>query len=775
MTGIQYKQCIRVMARTFSNDKLGRGLPPRPAKVSGALKRLLSARSITFVLVSVILILGIHVKRQRSSSGLVEETSLTWPLRAMAVSQGQSDDLFDTNYRKDTQKILDVGASSWEYRIDSHLQAANTCRLATLDSPEFKALEDSTYWSGLADILRSLLLIPVNSTVVYVGHGDTGNSLKELISVLQEKEECIFNVRLDIVSSIDDYAKEGMYKSAMLVILDDPCPRGSVSSLGHILREGGRIFVGSNVTQSCAEIRNGFVHTNNHQIFINPFSNPSFPEIWETLLISTVMAMDLEGWKTLFKGMGHIGEVRLELQTIHNLLYQTSVKTHVCEIGFNAGHSAVMFLSAGKNIRLTSFDMGKLPWSSDMVERIHQLFPGQFKYIKGNSREIIPQYMDKVKSGTADSCDIMFVDGDHSYEGAAIDFTNSIQIMSQEGILIADDYSKSFQGVIKAWKELEEGKGMRTLRIIKPDRLYNGFHKGWSIGRVLTQSESGLKSPEQMHVATTQCGDDVQMLQSLVKSLILSSNFNDRIVFHLIADGIPEDELQHIKGMLESARMEFRLHKPVLFHRKVQLFRPCSLDRLMLPELLPNASHVIYLDRDTLVMKSLDFLYRKRLSMDGKAMGVVPEGRGWYSEGLGKEKAFKTYFGTRGLNFGVALMNLDVMRQKSVTSHMFALIPEVEDLKLGDQDLMNYYFAKHPDMMEVLPCAYNYRVTRDGKQECECYDIEDVRDYAECERRNNVDDAVILHGNRRTFLTGDNHILRSIWDQITATKVSSFS
>ncbi|WPT12569.1 Glucoside xylosyltransferase 2 [Picochlorum sp. SENEW3] len=765
------------MARTFSSDKLGRGLAPRTAKVPGALRKLTPVRYVIVGVVSAILILGVHVERQYCS-GLVGEISLKWPFRAIAVSQGQSDDFVDTfndtSRREDTQKILNVGASSWEYRIDSHLQAANKCRIVTLGSPTFKALEDSKSLSGLADILRSLLLIPVDSTVVYVGHGDTGNSLKELISVLQEKEECILNVRLEIVSSMDEYAKKGMYKSATLVILDDPCPRGSVSSLGHILREGGRVFVGANVTQSCAEIKDRFVQTKNHQIFINPFSNPSFPEIWETLLVSTVMAMDLEGWKTLFKGMGHIGEVRLELQTIHSLLYQTSVKTHVCEIGFNAGHSAVMFLSAGKNIRLTSFDMGKLPWSSDMVERIHQLFPGQFTYIKGNSREIIPQYMDKLRSGSVDRCDIMFVDGDHSYEGARIDFTNSIQIMSQESLLIADDYSKSFPGVIKAWKELEEGKDMSTLKIIKPDRLYNGFHKGWSIGSVSTQLKSASKSAEQIHVATTQCGDDVQLLQSLVKSLILSSNFNDRIVFHLVANGIPEDVLEHIKSTLESARMEFRLHKPVLFHRKVQLFRPCALDRLMLPELLPDESHVIYLDRDTLVMKSLDSLYRQRLSMDGKAMGMVPEGRGRYSKGQGKENAFKTYFGTRGLNSGVVLMNLDLMRQKSITSQMFALIPEIEDLTLGDQDLMNYYFAKHPDMLTLLPCAYNYRVTGDGKQECECYDIEDAQDYAECERRNNVDDAVILHGNRHTFLRGDN-ILRSIWDQITATEVSSSS
>lgn len=188
----------------------------------------------------------------------------------------------------------------------------------------------------------------------------------------------------------------------------------------------------------------------------------------------------------------------------------------------------------------------------------------------------------------------------------------------------------------------------------------------------------------------------------------------------------------------------------------------------MLPELLPNVSHIIYLDRDTLALSSVGDLYRKRFAMHGKVMALAAEGHGWYTAmGDGKNR----YFGTTGLNSGVALMNLQLMRKLSFTEKLFASIPGSIDLRLGDQDLINQFFERHAETLMLIECEYNYRLTPDGRQECECVEFDEIRSYLECDRKNNIDDAVILHGNRKQFMNTSS-ILYFIWTLIRETNIS---
>ena len=54
---------------------------------------------------------------------------------------------------------------------------------------------------------------------------------------------------------------------------------------------------------------------------------------------------------------GHSQQVKEQVNFLKNIVNDKSIKS-VMEIGFNAGHSAELFLSSNKNINLVSFDIG---------------------------------------------------------------------------------------------------------------------------------------------------------------------------------------------------------------------------------------------------------------------------------------------------------------------------------------------------------------------------------------------------------------------------------
>lgn len=79
---------------------------------------------------------------------------------------------------------------------------------------------------------------------------------------------------------------------------------------------------------------------------------------------------------------------------------------HVCELGFNGGHSALTFLESLPNSKVTSFDLGDIPWSQHNSKHLVELYKPRFTYVKGDSRETLP-----VQHGTGLMCDVLLIDG----------------------------------------------------------------------------------------------------------------------------------------------------------------------------------------------------------------------------------------------------------------------------------------------------------------------------------------------------------------------------
>lgn len=184
----------------------------------------------------------------------------------------------------------------------------------------------------------------------------------------------------------------------------------------------------------------------------------------------------------IFKHMGHIADVQEQVSAYRSLALKDEV-SRICEIGFNAGHSAILFLSSDKTNKLTSFDSGTLQWSPISAKFVSFLFPNRFSYVTGNSIEIVPEFSSRVEPD--ERCDLFHIDGDHGMTVPFIDLTNARQASRTGAIVVMDDATESFPGVMLAWNKAKSEGWVREINCTGPVAEVDGFIKGWCIGELL--------------------------------------------------------------------------------------------------------------------------------------------------------------------------------------------------------------------------------------------------------------------------------------------------
>jgi predicted O-methyltransferase YrrM len=114
----------------------------------------------------------------------------------------------------------------------------------------------------------------------------------------------------------------------------------------------------------------------------------------------------------------------------------SSPNISVMEIGFNAGHSAEVFLKNNPSLTLTSFDLGYHDYVKIGKEYIDITYPNRHTLLLGDSTITVPTYIQK---NVGKKFDVLFIDGGHDYHIANLDMKNCMKLAHKDSIVILDD------------------------------------------------------------------------------------------------------------------------------------------------------------------------------------------------------------------------------------------------------------------------------------------------------------------------------------------------
>ena len=96
----------------------------------------------------------------------------------------------------------------------------------------------------------------------------------------------------------------------------------------------------------------------------------------------------------------------------------------IIEIGFNAGHSAALWLMMNEKIKYYGIDIAKDEYMKSCSSFMKDKFGDRFNLFIGDSRTEMKSIDKKINQ----EIDLIHIDGGHSYELADIDLSNSINI-----------------------------------------------------------------------------------------------------------------------------------------------------------------------------------------------------------------------------------------------------------------------------------------------------------------------------------------------------------
>lgn len=110
---------------------------------------------------------------------------------------------------------------------------------------------------------------------------------------------------------------------------------------------------------------------------------------------------------------------------------------HICEVGFNAGHSTALWLSANPTATVDTFDLFN-PHLTGFMRRnlilLQRRFPGRLIAHVGDSLRTIPAI-----NNLSSPCDLVHVDGRHSYTNTRQDALNLMRISRPSALYLFDD------------------------------------------------------------------------------------------------------------------------------------------------------------------------------------------------------------------------------------------------------------------------------------------------------------------------------------------------
>ncbi|KAL1511151.1 hypothetical protein AB1Y20_005969 [Prymnesium parvum] len=251
-----------------------------------------------------------------------------------------------------------------------------------------------------------------------------------------------------------------------------------------------------------------------------------------------------------------------------------------------------------------------------------------------------------------------------------------------------------------------------------------------------------------VHVFTTACGASDRVMRNalgLIRSLYAGLRRHPRTLhLHLLHDGGPAAArlAQLVRralalGLLSPSRLRFSASPTSLPARWRSAFALCSFARLSIAAEFPRLDHAIYIDADAYVLGDIREAFDATFAAFGAAQWAAvalesERGSNYYHSYLRQHpEAAEHVFTPQGLNAGVLMMNLTRLRATDFTSFAFNFSGR---MPMGDQDVINSYFARRREEVYLLPCQLNRR------PDSNCPDAA-------------WKEPAILHGNREAFVS----------------------
>lgn len=224
---------------------------------------------------------------------------------------------------------------------------------------------------------------------------------------------------------------------------------------------------------------------------------------------------------------------------------------------------------------------------------------------------------------------------------------------------------------------------------------------------------------EAINVVLIACGSNLTLFNLSTNFLKTAVLFTEKKVrFTIFAN---EQNTDHISKTIGSWPLEVKQKHifefrdatyPDEYKNWTNFSRPCASLRLFLPDLMPDADSVIYLDTDILAMTDLHSMWKEFDRFTPKQMlGVAQEREVWNKESFYNNKTFIKFpfIPPYGINAGVLLMNFTRMREFSFFKKIDLIVKQYRRmLMLFDQDLINILGYYNPDIIYKLDCGYNF-------------------------------------------------------------------
>ncbi|CAL8127936.1 unnamed protein product [Orchesella dallaii] len=141
----------------------------------------------------------------------------------------------------------------------------------------------------------------------------------------------------------------------------------------------------------------------------------------------------------------------------------------------------------------------------------------------------------------------------------------------------------------------------------------------------------------------------------------------------------------------------------------------CTYLRIFFPEVLKSLDEILYLDTDTVVTGNIGDIWRRFHEMaPQKLVALAPNN---VAEDENYSYLDKELFGDiphvppKGVNAGVFYINLAGLRKFRWTEKVLEFYRKINqsEIYINDQRLLNMFLHDNLDVLEILPCHYNFQ------------------------------------------------------------------